>query len=130
MPNALKLAPADEDLVKAVDDAMKDLQGASKELDALYKDEPAANHATPHRDLIKRSRTSFEKHLDQLQVRIDSVNQDIARAAQARDELIARAEAQHREFMHQIEKDLYQIKTLKAAVELALASLAHADGNG
>jgi hypothetical protein len=124
-PTMLKLASEDDDFDKEVVEAMK-LEpplGGKTASEYLEKDP----HQEPHGDLIKKSRASFSQHLDQLEVRISHVNGEIAESIKTRDEAVARAEGHHKERLHQFERDLYQIKTLKAAVELAVAVLGYDD---
>ena len=84
-----------------------------------------AEHKSRTLDLIGKSRALFTKQLESLQTRIDAVDDRIARSIKARDEAVVMAENLHRERMKDAERDLYQIKTLRAAVELAVAALGY-----
>ena len=99
----------------------KEMQGVTD--DDLTVQRDISRDSPTTRDLIPRSRASFENHLKQLEGRIAGINDTIFNAAQNRDEAIARAEGHYKEFVHQAEKDLYQIKILKGAVELAIVAL-------
>lgn len=111
---------SDTDLEQAVEAAMETI-------DDVTPEPPREEAPASHRDLISRSKMAFTNQIEQLQKRIDAVNGGIIDSAKKRDEEITKLEAQHRAFMADAELDLYQIKTLKAAVELANASLEHAE---
>ena len=113
------------DFEQAVEQALEELQVSEEGARALEKEQPIENGS--HRDLIKRSRQSFANHLDQLHVRTVDVQQRIAEAGAVRDEQIRQANAAHAAFMAEAEKDLYQISTLRSAVELAHAALERAN---
>lgn len=126
----LQLMPGDEEKLEA--DLEKQLQGLKVEEPGQpmsypeeKKDSPDLSVAneSPHRDLIQRSHASFTNHIAQLDARIADVNQAIERAIEAKNAEIAKLEEKHRKFLHAAEKDLYQIKTLKGAVELAMVAL-------
>ena len=80
-----------------------------------------------HRSLIPRSRNSFKNHLAQLQERVDDVNRKIIESIKARDDAIHEAEKHHASRMRELERDIYEIKTLRGAVELALIALGEYD---
>ena len=116
----------DNDFEGAVEAAMESLK--LDPIDDARKDvtSPGIGRAQePHADLIGKSRALFTKQLELLQTRIDAVNDEIARSIKARDEAVVMAENLHRERMKDAERDLYQIKTLRAAVELAVAALGY-----
>jgi len=115
MDQRLQVMPADEDMEAAVDSAINALDQTP-----APEPEPDPQQSTV-RTLVKRSRESFAKNFEQLQTQIHAVDQSIQRSLQNRDAVIAEAEARHRAFEREAEKDLFQIKTVKAAIELAMA---------
>jgi hypothetical protein len=113
MDQRLRIMPGDEeDMEAAVDNALNALDQTPA---------PEQEQPTTVRTLVKRSRESFAKNFEQLQTQIHAVDQSIQRSLQNRDAVIAEAEARHRAFEREAEKDLFQIKTVKAAIELAMA---------
>jgi hypothetical protein len=111
------------DSLKLEPEPMKDalhVQGETPRLDQREVHQKAS-----HSTLINKSRAAFERQLESLQVRIDAVNDEIAQSIKARDEAILMAENLHRERMQEHQRDMYQIKTLRAAVELAVAALGY-----
>jgi hypothetical protein len=117
--------PAPEaDFESAVETAMESLKLEPEVLKDLTS--PGIGRAQePHANLIDKSRVLFEKQIKSLQARIDATNTEITLSIKARDEAIAMAENLHQERMKGHVRDLYQIKTLKAAVELAEAALGY-----
>jgi uncharacterized coiled-coil DUF342 family protein len=131
MNQAIRIAPGEEDIEHiedAIDRAMQELTPEQRDRAMFTKEETAKTEAEAKAntlDLIKRSRASFENNAQNLQQRIDHIKKQILDAALKRDEIIARAHEHHKEYLHQAERELYQITTVKAAIELALAGLAH-----
>jgi hypothetical protein len=128
MNHALRIAPGEEQIEQidnAIERAMNELDPAlrvpQQEVEQI-EEEARQNTAL---DLIKRSRSSFENNAASLQANIDQINVRIAEATAQRDDQIARIHDRHREYLHQAERQLYQITTVKAAIELALAGLSH-----
>lgn len=117
----LRIAPGEES-IEHIDNA---IERAMNELtpDQTYHTTPEKEE--PKRSLIKRSRVSFENNLQALQANIDEINGRIADAVRMRDEKIAKVNDIYKRWLHDIERELYQISTVKAAIELALAGLAH-----
>lgn len=120
----------DNDFETAVEVALDGMQTATNpqplhaQGEQVNYEKPPTNFSS-NRDLIEKTRVLFAKQLESLQVRIDAVNEEIARSIKARDEAVTMAENQHRDRMREHERDLYQIKTLRAAVELAVAALGY-----
>ena len=113
----------DNDFEAAVEVA---LDGLKLEPEVNYeKAKPINSSNEPHANLIDKSRVSFTKQLEALQTRIDVVNSQIGASIKARDEAVTMAENLHKDRMREHERDLYQIKTLRAAVELAVAALGY-----
>lgn len=104
------------DMTQAIDDALETIEQVKTD---DYREEPAA------RSLIKRSKASFAKNLEQLEAQVQSAQAAIIQSVQARDDAIAMAAARHNAFVAEVELDLYQVKTVKAALELAIAVLPH-----
>jgi hypothetical protein len=109
----------EEDVEDAVANALESLKVEQPGEPMAYAEEEQA----PHRDLIIKSKASFENHLKQLQSRIDAVNRNITSSIHSRDEAIRRAEDHHKERLRELERDLYLIKTLRGAIELAIVAL-------
>jgi hypothetical protein len=121
---------ADNDFEGAVEAAIEGMQTATNPhpLHAQGEQvnyEKAASNFSSNRDLIEKTRVLFAKQLESLQTRIDVVNSQIGASIKARDEAVTIAENQHKDRMREHERDLYQIKTLRAAVELAVAALGY-----
>ena len=131
MKPTLKIAGSDEAFEKEVAQAMSDLKIDSPKPTDIPTDKNNLkdnNQNEPHRTLVGKSRESFSKNLAQLRSRLQAVNDEIDQSLKTRHEAILAADRRHNEFMRDIEKDLYQIKTLMAAVELAIAALELPDG--
>ena len=122
MDQRLKIMPGDEDAdVEALDDALDNA------MNALQPEAPApeSSEQSTVRTLIKRSKGSFLKNIEQLEQQVRAVNRAIQQSQREKHDMIVAAEARHRAYEQEAEKDLYQIKTLKAAVELAVAALGY-----
>jgi hypothetical protein len=131
----------DADFEAAVETAMETMQTATEPMklspEVNYEKLPPINSSikephvqgeqarVDHANLIEKSRVLFEKQIDSLRVRIDAVNDQIAQSIVTRDQEIEMAEKAHRVRMQEHQRDLYQIKTLRAAVELAVAALGY-----
>ena len=106
-------------------------EAVANALEGLKVEEPGQPMAYPedntHRSLIPRSRDSFKNHMAQLQDRVDSVNVKVLESIKARDDAVHEAEKHHAARMRELERDLYEIKTLRSAIELALIALGEYD---
>ena len=111
----------EEDVEKAVEQALQGLKVEEPGQPMVYTEPEDVSHAT----LVKRSRASFIKQLDLLQGRIEDVNRKIGDSIKARDDAIHEAEKHHTSRLKEYERDLYQIKSLRGAVELAIAVLGY-----
>jgi phosphate uptake regulator len=113
--------------VKPEEDVEAAVANALEGLKVEQPGQPMAYQDDRQRDLIPRSRDSFKNHLAQLQDRVDSVNVKILESIRARDDAIHEAEKHHASRMRELERDIYEIKTLRGAVELALIALGEYD---
>jgi hypothetical protein len=98
---------------EALDNAMNALQPEAPA--------PESPEQATVRTLIKRSKGSFLKNIEQLEQQVRAVNRAIQQSQREKHDMIIAAEARHRAYEQEAEKDLYQIKTVMAAIELAMS---------
>lgn len=94
-----------------------------RELEIAVAEKKDSPDLTVAKDLIPRSKSSFTGHIKQLDEKIAAVNREIVTARTMRDQAIERVDEEWKKRLHECERDLYQIKTLRAAIELAVAAL-------
>lgn len=125
IPTAADLENRIEDKLaeQAIEDAANVISAAVMAKETIRDKEDSPDLSGANRDLLQRSSKSFANHLVQLDARIADVHRGIEKAIEAKNAEIRQIEERHRAFMIDAEKDLYQIKTLKAAVELAVIAL-------
>lgn len=115
--------PWETDAMKEAVEAALDTINEPASSKILEPDASKNLETSAHTGLLGKGRVSFEKQLESLQSRLEALHNDIARSTKTRNQAIEVAESQHNERMKALQRDVYEVQTLRAAIELSIAVL-------